>query len=200
MIVFLLFLKFEALAQTDDFEGTIQFSFSQAAKSEYGKTSETYLSFIKMGCNKQVYNNSSHIEWFMYLDKPNRLYCKLPQKDTIFYFDCSKEDRNLKIKKIYKLSQKKNILGHDCNQLIVESTMGKETYYYSPQLKLNPQYFSRYRLWGRNVVCQNAQSVFLETSSDNGSIIEIHKATKIDRKKIDDRTFELPDLPQKQVN
>jgi hypothetical protein len=106
LLITLSFISIGTKAQKKYFEGIISYSIdvkpqnSKADPIAYKRAfGNEILVYIKNGHNKQVYKNSTVLEWAMYDPKTNRIYNKLPKKDTLYYYDCAEEKRKIEVLK-----------------------------------------------------------------------------------------------------
>ena len=204
ILIFSLSSTYCIYAQNGDFEGSIEYSIRQVAKNEQiditlyeNAFGTSYTSFIKKGSYKQVYKSASTIDWLVYDNNSNRYYFKQPNKDTIYFTDCSKEPDKYIVK---ETTLEETILGYTCHSLEVSSSEQKQTIFYAPELKLNPDYFAQHKCYAYNLIAKYCKSVYLKYILETESVIATYEATKINKHKLDDSIFQLPDLPLKILN
>ena len=200
IIIFLgsyFFLCFNCIAQSQKyFEGEITYQNSYKPKManfniNIPKTlfgSGSRLSF-KEGNFRHDYDGGI-FEFDIYNKTDNKLYVKKRNNDTIYWIDCSlpgKEIKNFKL-----ILKKENIMGIDCDQLIVQYGKGTSVNYYnSDSIAANPSWFKDFKLDGENLIDEKEKSIFLKSENEFDDFFVIATATKISRHKIDEGIFKI---------
>ncbi|MEO6151469.1 MAG: hypothetical protein ABIN95_04585 [Mucilaginibacter sp.] len=204
VIVFMiLIIQLKSYAQKADFEGKIEFDTHIKANKPQVKTAiykeaygTAFTALIKDGYYKQLYKGASSIEWVIYHPKTNRYYFKKPSVDTLFYIDCSKESQPIEVK---RTPGKEVILGYKCRSLKIRSATLKSTVFYAPELPVNPEYFSQFKLHANDKVIKLSRSAYLKWVTEYEFVTITLLATKVQRTKLNYAVFSLPKLPLKQV-
>lgn len=85
------------------------------------------------------------------------------------------------------------ILNYACDALIVENDYGHTlTYYYSTQLSLDPEYYVNVKNSAKYDILKLMKSVYLKLKIESNYGTMESVPTRIEQKKLDDKTFELP--------
>ena len=90
------------------------------------------------------------------------------------------------------------ILDKDCKSLVVEAidTVGNQrvtqTHYYSGEPYLDPELFKNYRDFYTYDIFKKTESPFLKLEMDLDGYVVTYTALKIERKKLDEKQFDLP--------
>lgn len=124
LLIFLL-IPVCAHSQIDHFEGIINYKINYESL-EPGINLEQYMTyfgdssivFIKPGKYKQVYKNSTGIDFVQYDYKTNFYYFKLFGIDTLYYLDCGKEKENYEFSEMDSVV---TILNYKCKLIILNS-------------------------------------------------------------------------------
>lgn len=201
-----LFIIKNSSSQNVDFEGILSInsqyeSFnpelsSQQLKKYFGDSS---LVFIKGSYYKYKYLNSAIIDQSIFDPKSNRCYFQYHNIDTLFYINCDK------VKDIYSITKKeeseKIILGYQCKKITIKSNNNTTTYYYTPELKLENSDFINHKLNGYNLYWIKTKSIYLMTESVIYNEYKVKNITvKINKMKLDEEIFKIPDLPVKEIS
>lgn len=187
------------------FEGTIHFTQSIKASSPAIADSlrtnfgDTITAYIKEGNYHQRYKNAASITDIYYSSKDNNWYIKKNNIDTLFFVSCANKFGE-KLIGISKQKTETPILNYKCNQLIVKTSSGEFTYYYCPELYINPNYFARHKFQFYDLYATESKSVYLGLNlALKESTIDI-KAFSIDKTPLPDSVFQLPALPRKKLD
>jgi hypothetical protein len=72
----------------------------------------------------------------------------------------------------------------------------KNYYWFDPTIYINPNSFKKHKFGYVNIYYEKAQSPWLKYKYEGTSFNLIHTAIEINEKKLNDKIFELPNLPE----
>lgn len=179
------------------FEGRILYNSKYVTKSNkfdtsylenlFGKTSDLY---FKDGNYLEKYDKGFWLEQ-LFIRTGNLIYIKKNQSDTLFFFSCEKPGRKILKSEIIRKSEK--ILGIECDELITYYEDKNVSFYFnSDTLKINPDWYSNYKLVNKNLNSNKMKAIYLKYKMENADFITTVTATSISHQKIDDRIFVIP--------
>ena len=192
--VILWFTTLSVLSQ--DFEGKVTYQNKYKSKipqvtteqltSMLG-TSQEY--FLKNGNYKSV-TNGTFSNWQLYINKDNKLYTKLSNKDTVYWQDASVFTDSIINFKINKNAVK--ICGYDCDEIIIKCKNSRQTFYFSSKFKINSDLFKKHKcnMWYDYLKLTNAVPLKIIMDSPQYSIENV--AVEIKPLKLKDSDFLLP--------
>lgn len=155
-------------------------------KSMMGSVMEYY---IKEGDYKSVVNGS-FFQWQIYVSKDNKLYSKFANSDTLLWndgatniFEVVKSEINRGVTEV---------LGYNCDELILTCKTGVQKYYFNTSLAIDPKLFinHKYANWFEFVSRSNSLPLKSVIEVDQVSVESI--ATEITPMKLEKAFFELP--------
>ncbi|MGC1392430.1 MAG: hypothetical protein WA816_15445 [Bacteroidales bacterium] len=189
--------------QTNNFEGIIKYSISVKSLDSTLKQSIDYygdsvIVYFKDGHYKQEYPNAKNISETFYDNNSKRYYISYHGKDTLYYFDASRTTSKYLFTKIQKPDT--ILLGFNCKLASVTGQNVTRIFYYAPDLTVSAQSFKNHKYGGYDIFSQNTKSVYLAEITQYRSIIYYFIAYKIEKRKLDDSVFNLPNLPLKKYN
>lgn len=145
--------------------------------------------YIKGGNYKSVVNGTFS-QWQLYTSKSNKLYSKLAVSDTIYWNDGSENDDS-----IINFQLTKNvieILGYQCDELILTCKSGIQKYYFNAKIGVNSELYRNmnYGNWHDYLKISHALPMKLILDSSQFTIESV--ATEVKPVKIEDKEFLLP--------
>lgn len=139
------------------------------------------------------------VEYQYYNHSINKVFYKLHGVDTLFY-----ENYNINppesdsIVSVTKYNNTDTILNKICNRLVLQLPKMKLTFFYSPQLAVNPEWYENSRGKYYDVIYGQMRSVFLKYIIEGEGYISTAIATKINFSPIGNDVFpDITMLPQK---
>jgi hypothetical protein len=99
--------------------------------------------------------------------------------------------------KVSKTAFTEKVLGYTCKQLLVRNGNDVIEYYYTEELPLDPKYCVNHKMSAYDQVAEQTRGIYLMNVSYVDGIKVTFLARSISQKKVDDKLFELPDLPLK---
>jgi hypothetical protein len=162
---------------------------------KYSDTLEFYVN--KKGDFKRHYKGFREfgMDWNIYLKDKNEYYAKWHNMDSIFYYECSEIVTELiSIDK----GESKKILGETCQSITLiqlEPNLQEtitSTYYYSGNQTINQGIFNNFKESYFNKIYEISNSHFLKWEFENLNTHVTFEAINIERKKLEDEIFEVP--------
>lgn len=194
------FTSFIEKKDKKEFIGTITYSIKIESKKPKVSSKELNSLYgdemildIKNGNYKMSFNGKDLKEIY-YLKSLNTEYTLRRKEDTLYSVFFGKEDRILKSSKI--IDTIIIIAQRQCKILINELEEVKNIYYYDPTLHLNPTNFKNYKFSYGNIYYENAKAPWLKYEFYGTSFNLVYIAMKIEEKELNDKIFDLPDLPK----
>lgn len=196
-IITLIWVTFSALTVFgQNFEGKI--SYLNTYKSEaiqmtneqleamMGGTQEYY---IKGGDYKSV-SNGSLLQWQLYVNAENRLYTKMANSEIAFWNDgLINSDAILKVELNKNVIQ---ILGYDCDELILTCKSGIQKYYFNTSIKVNLALFENHKFGNWYAFLKESKSLPLKMIISNAQFTMESIATEVKEMKLEASDLKLP--------
>lgn len=154
--------------------------------SMMGTTQEYYIK----GGNYKSSGNGTFFQWQLYSNKDNRLYSKMSNSPAILW-----NDGSVNADEVVKAEINKgviDILGHQCDELILTCKSGVQKYYFSSKLKVDPKLFEKHKFGNWNEVMSRTSALPLRMIIDSPQFTVESSAIEIVPMKLDDKFFELP--------
>ncbi|MGQ3015250.1 MAG: hypothetical protein ACT6QS_16175 [Flavobacteriales bacterium] len=151
--------------------------------------------YYKKGEFASFYPEGKELE-AIYNKRDNMEYTKMRDSDTLLSSDCGVQDRELL--KQEKFRNDTTILGYPCHKLVFTDNKGAvSTYWYSDSLYVDGKRFKDREFGFVNRYYAEANAMILKYKYEGRNYSSAKTAVKVERKKLDDHIFELPDLPKK---
>lgn len=179
-----------------DFEGKVIYSNIYTSKvpnipneqfnAMMGSTQE-YI--IKEGNYKSTMNGT-FVQWQLYIHKDNKLYNKIATTTSILW-----NDATISTDEVLKAEVNKNVievLGRRCDELILTCKSGVQKYYYSTDLKVNPNLFENHKFGNWNEIMARTNALPLRIVMETQQFGLECNAVDIQPMKLDNKLFELP--------
>jgi hypothetical protein len=200
-LILLFSFQFSFSQSPPDFEGKITYRndyFSATGREINKYLGDTVIAYIKKGNYKQVYPTTSLGYSIIYIQKKNLYYNISQIHDTILYEDCFVKDDT--VVSTHRTDSITKILGYNCKK--VEFIMKKKTitYFYAEQLPINPAYFEKHNKSCYNEYADLSKSIYLKTVISYPDLILTMTAIKIEKKKIKNSEFKLPEKTLLKIN
>ncbi len=146
---------------------------------------------VKNGYEKQI-TNSQHYSITVLSLSENRMYYKnSPKNDTLFFFDLNKFHNTPFDYEVIKNVD--TIAGYPCNKLIYKNSGDNNmTFYYAPELSLDPKYYMNVRISNHNKLKEIMKSYFLRSDNYAGELVIRRVANEVIERKISDKELTLP--------
>jgi len=199
LLVFCVLATYTCGAQNKSyFEGQIFYKFEVASKiprkvdtSRLMKIIGTGMTlFFKEGNYFHQYAGGI-FEFDLYRKADNKVYLKKRNNDTIYWHDCGLEGK--KAERFLFTEKKANVLGIDCDELIIQYNDKTETHLYNADsISTNPEWFKRFTLNDEHLIDEKEKSIYLKNKIESLYFTTIETAIKITREHIDDKIFVLP--------
>ena len=141
------------------------------------------------------YRQYSGVRETYYISKDQRVYYKFRNLDTLYFLDYDSDTAT--VLSISRPTTKKNIAGFECNSIIIKTAAATRNYFYATALHASPLNNNGTRLSADELFVKETESIWLSCFEDGATYTLSHTAIKVESKVIDDKVFELPQLPQK---
>lgn len=148
------------------FEGVITYRLLIEAKNPTLSTrnlqamfGDTMKLFLKDNNYKMVFSGSYARE-ILYAGKENKHFISLGPVDSLMWRYCNENASSV----IYVQSAENTdlVLDYACNSYFIQTDWGFTTYYFSPQLKLNPKQYNQHVFNNFNVYVKHARAPYLK--------------------------------------
>ncbi|MEQ1588496.1 MAG: hypothetical protein ABL895_21600 [Cyclobacteriaceae bacterium] len=192
----ILFIAIASNSFAQDFEGKVIYSNIYTSKvpnipneqfnAMMGSTQE-YM--IKEGNYKSTMNGT-FVQWQLYINKDNKLYNKIASSTTILW-----NDGAISTDEVLKAEVNRNVtevLGRQCDELILTCKSGVQKYYYSTDLKVDPKLFENHKFGNWNEIMARTNSLPLRIVMETQQFGLECNAVEIQPMKLDSKLFELP--------
>ena len=178
------------------FEGKIVYQNSYKSKisnvtdAQFGSmmgTTQEY--FIKKG-NYKTESNGTFLQWQLYVNADNKLYAKMANSPAVLW-----NDGSVNTDEVLKAEINRNaadILGYECDELIMTCKSGVQKYYFSSKLKVDPKSFENHKFGNWSEYISRSGALPLKISIDNPQFVLESVATEIKPMKLDNALFKLP--------
>lgn len=185
------------------FEGKITYELTMQAKGDpkdYKTLKKVFGDTAVFTFSKGRYSMeypAGRIEYIKYL-RDNYQYRKMVLLDTLYFSNMGLENNNL-----YSSIREKTdteILGRKVDMVNLVTNKYKKTYYFDPNMYMNPEYFKKHRYGYENKYYQLAKAPYLYAEFEYDKLRIILKAIKIEEMKIPEEFFTLPNLTNKADN
>lgn len=189
---------------SDFFEGKIVYDLNYISKQENVSNERIQqfigskmIFFIKNGNTRREYYNPEGklLNFRIFNQKDHISYMNIVDEDTIFYHDPIVEEFDNEIKKEEDIH---TIAGYECSKISVISTpkagfekygINSSNYYITPELKINPEWFSNFNSDGYNAVVALGKGCALGIDSSSKWWDQELRATEVIPEKLDDKLF-----------
>ncbi len=192
----LLLLTIASFTFGQDFEGKIVYKNKYKSKTS-NMTSEQFSSmmgttqeYMIKGGNYRSTTNGTFFQWQLYINKDNKLYNKMANSPTLLWIDGSVNPDEVVKAEINKGVIE--ILGYQCDELILTCKSGIQKYYFSSKLKVDPKLFEQHKFGNWNEVMSRTSGLPLKMIIDCPQFTLECVATEILPAKLDAKIFELP--------
>ncbi|PWT97568.1 MAG: hypothetical protein C5B52_13555 [Bacteroidetes bacterium] len=148
--------------------------------------------YIKKGFMKQVSGFATNY----YIASEKRIYTKFDKIDTLYYRDFDSDTSLLLDSK--KTDGVRTVCNISCNSFMLKTHAYKSSYYYTVQYRTDPNDGIENSVAHYNEFIKACGgSLWLMSIFENPAGILTDSCTKIEKRKLDDAIFKLPDLPKK---
>lgn len=150
----------------------------------------TIQEYLIKGGNYKSATNGTFFQWQLYINTGNKLYSKVANSPTIFWNDGSANPDEVIKAEINKGVTE--ILGYQCDELILRCKSGVQKYYFSSKLGVDPKLFEKHKFGNWNEVMSRTHGLPLKMVIDNPQFSLACVAKEILPSELDDKIFELP--------
>jgi len=184
------------LASAQNFEGKITYKNEYKSKipnvpneqfvAMMGATWEYY---IKEG-NFKTTTDGTFFQWQLYINKENKLFNKMSNSAAVLWNDGSVNPDEVIKSELNKGGV--NILGYQCDELILTCKSGVQKYYFSTELKVNVSHFEKLKFGNWDVIMAKTNGIPLKMIIETPQFSIESLATVVTPMKLEDKMFELP--------
>jgi hypothetical protein len=191
-----LVLATAAIASAQAFEG--QVTYKNEYKSQNPKMTDaqwnsmmgTTQVYVIEGRDYKSSTNGTFFQWQLYRGAENKLYSKMSNSPAILYNDASvNSDSVLKVEHNREVAE---ILGYKCDELVLTCKSGRQKYYFSPKLSVDPQLFSNHKFGNWHKYLSIARALPLKTIVSTEQFTLESVATEVKPMEVDDKVLQLP--------
>lgn len=187
----------ENIDPKESFEGIITYQVimqTRGKSKKYASYKEVFGDTAVFVFSKGRYSMSypdGKVEYIKYL-RDNNQYRKMKWLDTLYFQNAGIENSTL----FSALKEKSDleVLGRKLDLVSITTSEYKSYNYYDPNMYMNPEYFKNHTLGFMNKYYELAKAPFLYQMIEYDDLRVIHKAIKIEKKKIPDDYFKLPNF------
>jgi hypothetical protein len=154
--------------------------------SMMGNTQE----YLIKGGNYKSSSNGTYFQWQLYINNDNKLYNKMAHSPTILWNDGSANPDEVVKAEINKGVTE--ILGYQCDELILTCKSGIQKYYFTSKLAVDPKLFEKHKFGNWNEVMSRTKALPLKMVIDTPQFSIESLAKEVVATKVDDKVFELP--------
>lgn len=183
------------------FEGKITYqntyisNIPNATSEQFNQMMGTVQEYYIKGNKYKSVTNGSVSQMQLYVPSENRLYAQLAVSDTLLWSDGSSNPNE---PLSYEIKQDQaEILGYTCDALIVDTKMGKITYYFSEKIKLDPRLYEAHKYGNWALMTGQTGSLPLKIEIETLQFTLVSVATEVKKMELEDSFFDLPELPAK---
>ena len=140
--------------------------------------------------NYRTTSNGTFLQWQLYVHKDNKLYTKFSSSPSILWNDGAVNPDS-----VLKSELNKNvieILGNQCDELVLTCKTGVQKYYFSAKYKLDPALFQNHKFGNFYEYVSKPKALPLRIVIDNVQFAMDATASSIEAQKISDEIFVLP--------
>jgi hypothetical protein len=144
---------------------------------------------IKGGDYKSIANGAL-VQWQLYINKDNKLYNKMINSETVFWNDAS--DQGDEILKVEVSNGVTEILGYNCDEVVLTCKSGVQKYYFNSKLSVDTKLFSNHKFGNWFDYLSKSKSLPLKSVVETAEFTLESVATEVNRMQLDSKNFELP--------
>ncbi|WP_240337159.1 hypothetical protein [Rufibacter psychrotolerans] len=192
---FLLLLTVSLSAFSQAFEGKVTYAMSYKSKmpaisddqfaAMMGDTQEY---FIKGGSYKSVLNGTL-LQWQLYPSQDSALYNKMSTTEAVYWLDArSSNDQVLKAELHKGVTE---ILGYQCDELVLTCTSGIQRYYFTSKLPVDHALFARHKYGNWFAYLEKARAIPLKIVVENAQLVSESVAIEVKPMKLEKSLFQL---------
>nr|WP_288833671.1 hypothetical protein [uncultured Flavobacterium sp.] len=133
--------------------------------------------------------NGTMFQWQLYINKDNKLYNKMSNSETVFWNDgATNPDGILKIEVNKGVTE---VLGHECDEIVLTCKNGIQKYYFNSKISVEPSFFTGHLFGNWYDYLKVAKALPLKMVIENAQFTMTSIATEIKEMKLDAKEFQL---------
>lgn len=193
----LLFVCINTICFAQSFEGKI--TYENSFKSKIPGATDQQLTemmgpvieyFIKGGEYK-TQTNGTILQWQLYNTSENKLYTKMSNNEAAIWNDVTVNTDSVLTSEIHLKAIE--ILGHSCDELVLNCKSGVQKYYYNSKFPLDPNLFEKHVYGNWYEFVKVSKAIPLKMIIDSQQFTLVSTATSVEPSKIDAKLFVLPE-------
>ncbi|WP_417355443.1 hypothetical protein [Flavobacterium sp.] len=153
--------------------------------------------YIKEGKYKTVYSGT-YFQYNLYTSLENKLYSKFSMEETLYYNECITASEE--IIDYHITPNTCELLGVICDELVLKTSKGTYTYYYSNKYKLNHVKFKNHIFGNWAFYTSVSKAIPLKIITENKMFHMESVAYQITEMELKKDFFKIPQLPTKPSN
>lgn len=168
---------------------------SVGAEDLFGERLSLDETYIKDGFFK-VNSSTDFMSMMLWRSKDTALYWFNKSSGDTLWFDRT-NSHPAQIRDHYFIEKADSVAGYLCDALVVSMDNGNMlTYYYSPELSLDPEYYRFTTNSAKFQIVQLMKSVYLKLVIESSYGIVVSKALEVEWRELPDSFFDLPEHSQ----
>jgi hypothetical protein len=196
-VVFLLLTLICVAGIAQNFEGKLKYQNTYKSKipnvtdDALAQMMGTALEYHFKDGNYRINTNGTFLQWQLYRLADSRVYTKFSNSASILWNDVTTNPDE-----VLKTELNKNVvdvLGYKCDELILTCKSGVQKYYFNSKLKIDPKVFEKHKFGNLSEYASKAGALPLKIVIDNVQFTMESVAASVEKQKIDDGLFALPD-------
>jgi hypothetical protein len=150
----------------------------------------TSLEYFYKNGNYRTTSNGTLLQWQIYSNKENKIYTKVSNSPAVFWNDGSENKDEVVSSELNKNAIE--VLGHKCDELILNCKSGVQKYYYSSKFKIDPKLFEKHKFGNFYDFISKSSAVPLKIIVDNAQFTMESVASSVEQQNVDEALFTLP--------
>lgn len=136
--------------------------------------------------------NGKMIEWQLYNPADNKLYTKSSLSDVVYWNNGGENNDEIKSIKINRNSAR--VLGHKCNEVVLECKSGTQKYYFAEGIMpMNHLTYQKHQFGNWHAYLKEANALPLKIIIETPQFVMETTAKEIISQKVDEKIFNLPE-------
>lgn len=196
VLVLLLFLCNQTIYSQHYFEGEVHYH-NEVIKKDSSFDVTSIISYPSKGSILYFKNgdwmqtpDTGIVEYTYFNHITNRNIYKMRYLDTLLFYNYNKLSADQPpVTSVTVIENADTILGLKCNKVTLETAARKLSFFYNPELKIDPEWFKNTSGGYYNIIYENTKALYLQVIIETDSYISIVKAEKIVKRKLPDNFF-----------
>lgn len=191
-----IFFLMMSVCLAQSFEGKVIYQCSYKSKvpnvtdEQFNTLMGATMEYYMKGGDYKINTNGTFFQWQLYLNKDNKLYNKMSNSPTIFWLDGA-----LRADELVKTEANKgvlDILGNNCDEIVLTLKNGTEKYYFTTKYKVDAKLYENHKFGNWSDYLAKSGSLPLKMIIDNQQYVLECAAAEVSPMKVDEKMFALP--------